>query len=152
MRRKDRELLPEKAWEIVDGTSYGVLSLVSPEGLPYGVPVTLWRQENRVYFHCALKGFKTECLGCCPQVSICCVSQAQVVPEATTMHYASAILTGTAREITDPEAKKAAVYAMCRHYQVPESHPAMESGFARCLPATAIWEIEITDITGKART
>ena len=79
MRRKDRQLAEAQAWEIVDGTPEGVLSLISPEGAPYGVPVTLWRQENRVYFHCAGKGFKTECLRSCPQVSICCVAQAQVV-------------------------------------------------------------------------
>ena len=151
MRRKDRQLPEAEAWEIVDTTPYGVLSLISPDGLPYGVPVTLWRQDNRVYFHCAQTGFKLDCLRSDPHVSICCVGGAEILVDAMSVRYSSAILTGTAREITGREEKKAAAYALCRHYKVPENHQDMMAGFASCLPAVAIWEITVTEITGKAR-
>ena len=51
MRRKDRELMPEEAWEIVDRCADGVVSMVDDAGAPYAVPVNLVREDNRVYFH-----------------------------------------------------------------------------------------------------
>lgn len=38
MRRKDRELMPEEAWEIVDRCADGVVSMVDDAGAPYAVP------------------------------------------------------------------------------------------------------------------
>ena len=54
MRRKDRELMPEEAWEIVDRCADGVVSMVDDAGAPYAVPVNLVREDNRVYFHSAV--------------------------------------------------------------------------------------------------
>ena len=151
MRQAERQTTPEAAWAMVDSTDYAVLSLVDPEGLPYGVPLTLWRQGEDLFFHCAGEGLKTQCLEKDPHVSICCVAKAQVVPGAMTMGYASAILRGTAQEVTDPREKLDAMNAMCRRYGVPQDHPALTSGFRACLPKTAIWRIHVTSVTGKQR-
>ena len=48
MRRKDRELMPEEAWEIVDRCADGVVSMVDDAGAPYAVPVNLVREDNQV--------------------------------------------------------------------------------------------------------
>lgn len=55
MRRKDRELMPEEAWEIVDRCADGVVSMVDDAGTPCAVPVNLVREDNRVYFHSACR-------------------------------------------------------------------------------------------------
>ena len=34
MRRKDREVSAEQAWEIVERCSYGVLAMTKPDGTP----------------------------------------------------------------------------------------------------------------------
>ena len=48
MRRKDRELMPEEAWEIVDRCADGVVSMVDDAGAPYAVPVNLaWKAARR---------------------------------------------------------------------------------------------------------
>ena len=60
MRRKDRELMPEEAWEIVDRCADGVVSMVDDAGAPYAVPVNLVREDNRVYFHSAMAGKKAD--------------------------------------------------------------------------------------------
>ena len=62
MRRKDRELMPEEAWEIVDRCADGVVSMVDDAGAPYAVPVNLVREDNRVYFHSAMAGKKADCM------------------------------------------------------------------------------------------
>ena len=53
MRRKDREVSAEKAWEIVERCSYGVLAMTKPDGTPYAVPVNFAREGNCLYIHCA---------------------------------------------------------------------------------------------------
>lgn len=40
MRRKERELTVDQAWEVVEGTDHAVLATVDDEGNPYGVPIT----------------------------------------------------------------------------------------------------------------
>ena len=36
MRRKERELTVDQAWEVVEGTDHAVLATVDDEGNPYG--------------------------------------------------------------------------------------------------------------------
>ena len=147
MRRQEFE--SDKGLEIADASLYGVLSMVDPQGMAYGVPLNFWRQGDRLYFHSARTGRKIDCLRANPHVSICFVREARVIPEAMTTKYASAIVTGTARELTDTEEKRQAAVALCRRYQVPEERIAR--GFHGCLPAVAIWEITPDSVTGKER-
>ncbi len=58
MRRKDREVSAEQAWEIVERCSYGVLAMTKPDGTPYAVPVNFAREGNYLYIHCAQAGEK----------------------------------------------------------------------------------------------
>ena len=73
MRRKDREVSAEQAWEIVERCSYGVLAMTKPDGTPYAVPVNFAREGNYLYIHCAQAGEKTDCLNHQPQVCVTCV-------------------------------------------------------------------------------
>ncbi len=73
MRRKDREVSAEQAWEIVERCSYGVLAMTKPDGTPYAVPVNFAREGNCLYIHCAQTGEKTDCLNHQPQVCVTCV-------------------------------------------------------------------------------
>lgn len=75
MRRKDREVSAEKAWEIVERCSYGVLAMTKPDGTPYAVPVNFAREGNCLYIHCAQAGEKTDCLHHQPQVCVTCVEK-----------------------------------------------------------------------------
>ena len=57
MRRAERMVSQGEARRLLDSSSYGVLSLVSPDGQPYGVPVNhvYVPQDNAVYIHCRLQ-------------------------------------------------------------------------------------------------
>ncbi len=50
MRRKDREVSAEQAWEIVERCSYGVLAMTKPDGTPYAVPVNFAREGTACIF------------------------------------------------------------------------------------------------------
>ncbi len=60
MRRKDRELSNEDTLAILTNAEYGVLSTVSSNGLPYGVPINFCIIDEVLYFHCALEGSKLD--------------------------------------------------------------------------------------------
>ena len=163
MRRKDRELMPEEAWEIVDRCADGVVSMVDDAGAPYAVPVNLVREDNRVYFHSAMAGKKADCMRKHPNVCVACVeSGAEIDQPGLTTRYASAILTGTAAEIpgdlrhigtaaaevTDAAEKVNALRLLCR--KLAPENPCWQGDFHDCIGHTAVWRITVAEITGKA--
>ena len=149
MRRKDREVSAEKAWEIVERCSYGVLAMTKPDGTPYDVPVNFAREGNCLYIHCAQAGEKTDCLHHQPQVCVTCVEGGAWVDQpALTTRYASAVMLGRAEELTDEADKVKALRLLCMRL-APE-HPRSHGDFSECRGKTAVWRITVEQITGKA--
>ena len=149
MRRKDREVTPEQAWEIVDRCADGVVSMVDDAGAPYAVPVNLVREDNRVYFHSAMAGKKADCMRKHPNVCVACVeSGAEIDQPGLTTRYASAILLGTAAEVTETEEKVNALRLLCR--KLAPENPYWQGDFHDCIGHTAVWRITVDAITGKA--
>ena len=150
MRRKDREMNADFAMSIVDKCSFAVLSTVGCEGMPYGVPLSIARIDDTIYFHCAVKGKKTDNLLLNPKVSICCVGDIHIPDGEFTIEYESAIVTGTAKEIYEEEDKIRALDAICRRY-TPNNMVNFKSEIERSLKITGIWAIKIESITGKRK-
>ena len=98
--------------------------MTDPEGLPYCLPVTIVRDEDTVYFHCARDGFKVQCLRANPQVCLACVCDTHIIAEKFTTEFASAILRGTASEVTDDAEKIHALRLLCQRHT-----PAGMDGF-----------------------
>ena len=53
LRRKDRAIPEAQAKALLSMAEYGILSTVSVDGQPYGVPLNFCIGENSIYFHCA---------------------------------------------------------------------------------------------------
>ena len=70
MRRKDRELTAEQAWEVVDRCADGVVSMLDGTGAPYAVPVNIVREENRVYFTVPWRGKRRTACGRIPRCAL----------------------------------------------------------------------------------
>ena len=131
MRRKDREVSAEQAWEIVERCSYGVLAMTKPDGTPYAVPVNFAREGNCLYIHCAQAGEKTDCLNHQPQVCVTCVEGGAWVDQpALTTRYASAVMLGRVEELTDEADKVKALRLLCMRL-APE-HPRSHGDFSEC--------------------
>ncbi len=60
MRRKDRALSTEQAWELLTSEAVGRLALATPQGEPYIVPLNHVVIDNIIYFHCATVGRKLD--------------------------------------------------------------------------------------------
>lgn len=93
IRRKDRLLEEENAFELLKNGEYGVLSMCSETGRgAYGIPVNfVWDGNESLYIHCAPEGRKLRCLEHDPEVSFCIVGHTHVLSDQFTTEYESMI-------------------------------------------------------------
>lgn len=152
MRRKDREMDREFALSVTDNCSYGVLSMIHTNGQAYGIPLSIVRLEDAIYFHCAKEGEKSDALRAHPDVCLTCVDGVHPLEDAFTTEYQSAIIFGTARELPDEatEEKISALRLLCLRY-TPANMDNFDEAIRRSLSRTSVWKITINHITGKQK-
>ena len=134
------------ALSVADKCEYAVLSMTDP----YCVPVSIAREGMTLYFHSAKEGFKAEAMRKHPKVCVACVGDTHLVPEQFTTEYESAVIRGTAHEVSDEEEKRKALRLICERY-APSNMGGFEKAVSESLFRTAIWRIEIAEITGKRK-
>jgi nitroimidazol reductase NimA-like FMN-containing flavoprotein (pyridoxamine 5'-phosphate oxidase superfamily) len=150
MRRKDREKPKDFALAVVDKCAYSVMSMVNPDGSPYCIPLSLAREGEWLYFHSALDGQKIENLRQSNRVCISCVGYVKAIPGDFALEYESAVIAGTASELTDREEKIAALKVISKRY-APDNMEAFDEAIREELDATSVWKIHIDEISGKGR-
>ena len=152
MRRTDRERDRRFAYEVIDRSAYGVAAMAEPGGVPYSVPLSLVRVEDKLYFHCALEGTKLEILRQNPRICVSFVAFNQAAEDKFTTYFQSANVKGTASEVTDGAEKILALRALCE--KLTPSNLAgdnFDRAIAKSLARTGIWRIQIEEITGKEK-
>jgi len=150
MRRKDRKTNESFALEVVDKCPYAVLSTVLPDGRPYGIPLSIVRTGDFIYFHCAAKGAKLDALRHDPRVSIACADHVKPRADDFSTEYESAIVSGTAHRVTGREEKIRALRAISLRY-TPAYMDHFDEAVARSLDRTDVWKVKIETITGKQK-
>ena len=150
MRRKDREISREEAMEVLDRSSWGVLSAVDNDNEPYCIPLSIAREGEWLYFHCALEGRKLEILRSRPKVCIAFVGGAEFPEDHFTVAYESAIVFGAALELSSNEEKIHGLKIISKRFTPGNMH-AFDNEASQMLARTAVWKIHIDEITGKRR-
>ena len=172
MRRKDREMDPDFARDVIDRSQFGSLACVTPAGKPYVIPLSLVRKGSKLYFHSAASGNKVDLLLDGQEVSLCFVALAQVPnlfsqqelaamqndPDAAsnlgskvfTTEFESACAQGTIRELTGREEKIEGLRLICQKY-TPDKMALFETAALGALNFTKVYEIEILSLTGKRK-
>jgi len=149
LRRKDRAISAEEAVEVLKKAEYGVLSTVSPDGSPYGVPLNFCMIDKALYFHCAVEGRKIDNFEKTAAVSFCAVGATELMPEKFGTKYESVIVSGTISEVFEKE-KQAALEGLVKKY----SGSYFESGLAyieKLREKTRVFKISVMHLSGKAR-
>lgn len=149
MRKAGRQQDEQWALEVFDRAPYVTVSIVRPDGTPYGLPLSLVRKDSRTfYFHCAHEGEKIDCLAANPVVSLSAVSKCTPVFEEDkrnyTEHYHSAIAIGRAEPVADDAEKIEALRLLCQRF-LPRHMSHFDEAIARSLPRTAIYRITLTE-------
>ncbi|MFZ5974546.1 MAG: pyridoxamine 5'-phosphate oxidase family protein [Bacillota bacterium] len=149
IRRKEKALDNTEAIEILKHCDYGILSSISENGYPYGVPVFYAYFNDAIYLHCALEGHKTDNLRSNDKVSFCVVGATSVLPEKFTAKYESVVVFGRAKEVFDEE-KHAALMELLNKY----SPDYMEKGkeyIKNANAKTKVMKVCMEHLSGKAQ-
>ena len=141
------------ALEVLDKAPYVTVSMMRPDGTPYGLPLSLARtDEITFYFHCASEGDKLDCIAHNPTVFLSAVTKCAptIGPKdgSFTLQYKSATAVGKAEIVTDREEKNAALRAICQRF-LPHHMDAFDDAFddaiARSLERTTLVRIILTE-------
>lgn len=170
MRRKDREMGREFGLEVIDRATFGVLSLVDVEDRVYGVPLSLARIGEKLYFHSAKSGRKVESFR--DGLEVCVVFAADVqVPQlftpdeldelardkakassltsrVFTTEFASAIVDGRLRHVQEEDLWRDALRAICQKY-TPHAMDHFDMAADSGRTNTFVYEISIDQLTAK---
>ncbi len=149
LRRKDRAISEEESIELLNKAEYGVLSTVSEDGKPYGIPLNFCIIDDCAYFHCAVMGQKIDNINYNTAVSFCIVGNTEILPDKFGTKYNSVIIRGEAEEVFDKDKQKA-LEGLLQKY----SSEFMEKGMKyieKLKNETRVFKISIHKLTGKAR-
>ena len=148
MRRADREQDRDFGLAVIDTCEYGTVAIQGQQ--PYCLPLSLVRVGEDLYFHCALEGKKLELLRENNRVWVSFVGSNTAAEDDFTTYFTSAMVLGTATQVTDREEKITALRALCEKLT-----PANMADFDRAIQAslnrTGIWKIHMDEITAKEK-
>lgn len=149
MRKAKRRRDAVWAMEVFDKAPYVTLSMVRPDGTPYGLPLSLVRKgDDTFYFHCAAEGEKIDCLRANPVVSLSAVSRCsprfEEEKENFTEYFHSAVAIGIAEFVNDPEEKTEALRLLCERF-LPKYMDHFDNAISRSLERTTIVRIRLTE-------
>ncbi|CBZ02860.1 pyridoxamine 5'-phosphate oxidase family protein [Clostridium botulinum] len=149
MRRKDRELKNDEAIEILKNNTYGVLSTISENGYPYGVPISYIFFDNSIYFHSAIKGHKLDNISNNNRVSFCVVGRTHILPDKFSTEYESVIVFGRVIEVSNDE-KNTTLLEILNKYSADYIGQGKEY-IQKASKATKVMKINIEHTSGKAK-
>jgi nitroimidazol reductase NimA-like FMN-containing flavoprotein (pyridoxamine 5'-phosphate oxidase superfamily) len=148
LRRKDRAITHGEAKVLLARGEYGVLSTVSADGSPYGVPINYCILDDMIYFHSAPEGHKLDNIAADSKVSFCVVGATRVLPDKFATLYESVIVSGKAEEVFDAE-KQMALEGLVAKYSGGFREEGLRFIFTRINDAR-VFRIVIAAISGKA--
>jgi nitroimidazol reductase NimA-like FMN-containing flavoprotein (pyridoxamine 5'-phosphate oxidase superfamily) len=149
LRRKDRAITNEEAIAILNKAEYGVLSTVSPDGKPYGVPLNFCIVDHCIYFHCAIEGQKLDNIEKNKSVSFCTVGDIEILSDKFATKYESVIVSGEVEEISGHN-KQIALEGMLKKYSPNYFREGLEY-IEKLKSKTRVFKIGILNLSGKAR-
>ena len=149
LRRKDRAIMEEEAMALLSSAEYGVLSTVSDNGQPYGVPLNFCVIGRCIYFHCAIEGRKINNIKHNNSVSFCTVGNTEILPDQFGTKYESAIVSGEIEEVFD-DSKQIALEGLLHKYS-PDFFDKGSKYIEAMREKTRVFKITIRNLSGKAR-
>ena len=160
IRRRDRALSTEEAYEVLAHGMYGTLSVMSGDGYPYGVAMNYASDHEKIYLHCAcapdlpnsknagkVVGKKVADFLRNPKVCFSVFSNEKNIPDKFSTDYDSVVVFGTIKKCED---KKTAITKIISKY-CPNYMKEGDDFAKKLAPVFETYEITIEHISAKAR-
>lgn len=171
MNRKDREMDKEFGLGIIDDSKFGVVSVIDGDE-PYGIPLSIARIGEMLYFHSAKDGKKARAFAKNNRVSVAFVGRAEVPEIFTnqeldellrdktkvgilgtkvfTTEFESAIVEGELELVDDEEEKIQAFRSICEKY-TPAKMDYFDLAMGHDYSRANIYRIKIKEIKAKRK-
>lgn len=149
MRRKRQALSEAESLTTLQEATAGVLAVDGDEGYPYAVPLSYAYEDGKLYFHSAKTGHKLDAIARNDKASFCVIAEDHIIQETFTTHFRSAIAFGRVRVLTDPAERRHGLMCLAQKYS-PDFIAQADSEIAGALERTAVLEMDIEEVTGKA--
>lgn len=149
MRKESRQMSSEWAMDVFDKAPYITISMSEENGMPYGLPLSLVRTDEKTfYFHCATEGKKIDIFNKNPRVCLSAVTKCKptIGPKdnSFTLEFKSAIGFGIAEIVEDEKEKISAMRAICERF-LPQHMQAFDSAISRSIHRTAVVKITLSE-------
>lgn len=150
MRRKNRQMTEEDTKKLLKEAEYGVLSTICKESIPYGIPMSFVYDDDCIYLHCALEGQKLDNIENNNQVCFTAISSTEIIPQAFSTKYKSAIAIGEISIVNNIEEKKKGLILLIKKYS-PDFYESGLEYIDNAFNSVNVLKIKVSKITGKAR-
>jgi len=150
IRRIDRTLDDEQTLQLLKTGEYGFLAMCSINGYGYGIPMNYVLDDNIIYFHCAVEGFKLENIRQNNRVSFCVVGNTQLLPRQFSTAYESTIVFGRMAYHLSEEERHKALNLLVAKYS-PDFADVSKTFISKSFQQTCILRLDIEHISGKSR-
>lgn len=140
----------KKAYDIIDKSVYGVMSLFDKDNSIYSVPLNFVRINDDIYFHCGKKGKKIDLLKENNKVSFLFVGDVNLVPERFTTVYESLMFNTIIEFVENNDEKIKALTKLCEKF-APENK-TIDSCISKSLDVTVICKAKLCDMSLKVKT
>lgn len=147
MRRGKQLLSGEDTRAVMERCTNGVLACLGDEDYPYAVPVSYVYFNDKIYFHSAKAGHKTDAITKNPKVSFTVIDEDTIVSKEYTTYFRSVIAFGKARIVEGDEWLEA-FKALVEKYSGDQPEEAKHKEITGCTQSNVI-AIDIEHITGK---
>lgn len=150
MRRQDRAMAEQDTKTLLETAQVGILSTISKDNIPYGVPMHFVYTNKVIYLHCAIEGKKLDNILRNNSICFNVVDAVELMPAAFATKYKSAIILGKIFVVEDIEEKRKGLIAMVKKYS-PDFYEAGLKYIDNAFEKAKVLKIEINKMTGKAR-
>ncbi|AIF53036.1 pyridoxamine 5'-phosphate oxidase family protein [Pelosinus sp. UFO1] len=150
MRRKDRAMVEEETKMLLETAQVGILSTVSTDNTPYGVPMNFVYTNEVIYLHCALEGQRLDNIVNNDSICFTVVDAVELMPAAFATKYKSAVIFGKIIVVEDIEEKRKGLIDIVKKYS-PDFYEAGLQYIDKAFEKIKVLKIEVSKMTGKAR-
>ncbi|EUB16261.1 putative 5-nitroimidazole antibiotic resistance protein NimB [Shuttleworthella sp. MSX8B] len=149
MRRYRQQICQEDCLKILREEGRGVLAMIGEDGYPYAIPLDfLYNEGNgRIYFHCAMQGFKLDLLRFNDKVCFSVMDKGFKREGDWSWNVRSLVIFGRVREISDPMMIEGQVRALGMKYY--PTREGVELEMKKSLSRVCLLELTIDHMTGK---
>lgn len=148
--RRSKQIMTESEYEkILKNATHGTLSLQGDNGYPYCVPLSFVYDNNKIYFHCAVEGYKNDCIKANNKACFCVVAQDDIIPQKFTTAYKSVIVFGKLRFLENTKEKTNALLLLAEKYCPKETKESTSAEIDGSINRTAVLELTCQHISGK---